>query len=1068
MGNLDLYCIPAGGSGTDLLLEEAAKKEYGTTLFVTSSRELVNKARGRNVNAANFEYLVNEVLRRLGPDNERRQLISRKTQELIVEKLLADLLKQDDGEAAYFKALAGEKSFLTALVSLISQLGRAHVTPEQLRTAFANWDTKGETGLQRSREMRQKDAAVCAVYEAYCAYMQGKHGRHGEMHLYDLEMLYGKALAVLESLSEADAAAKLPWNDIYFAGFYQFDGLSREIILALQRLCHVVVALPGERVPAGEDYRRSVFASAEDSFADLSGKSGSPEYVSSLQGGREPALDFLLQHFRLSLKDSEKVSGGDAVRIWKAADALTELRLVLRDVKQSILAGTEPQQIAIVVRRLAAYGGLRRGCDAYGIPARFPKTAALAASPVLNYAKAFLTSLDGTGRRQAQALTWFLLLPVQAQLWKIDAGAVKGRTQGRYDTDAAALFDDLVLPEEAEWLRALWQTGRSARTVETYCGLIRSLFDEARWLPQAGRLYKEGGITLESFQNLTGGCRAMGEALDHIRNDYESCGSLQRKMAPSDFSTLLAETAAELQITLQSGKKDGVVSLEASNLEEQAYDKVYVLGMLEGVFPYMKQENWIYSDQERLDLKAMGIDLPGTAQSRNDDVHFFLSACAAARKQLTFTYYQDERQCPSPYLAEVRDLFTDLPQPREEMAVPAAPDAALCPAELELAEALAGCPVPDLDPARGTLSDDALRQRVKDVIGSRFSATKLETYAKCPFKFLAQYVWSMPDERAVDEELNAADAGSLIHSTLQRFVQKHLGERNRDDEGNGLDIEQEDALWQELDGIFREQCAKLEHSGKVYDGPFWRAQKERRRKALQAWLHMELGIRVNGYGRTSKNNPSNFYFVPVGTEIDFTKTPVSLPTEAGVIELQGKIDRADVTVPLEAWMKIPKMVYLTDYKTGSVPKNDDFLNKNLQMPVYLYAAQHLLQDKEKDFYKQTNAVAGTGQPDICGGGYYKVKADGCSRTINFIYGNCKDIKIKRAQNLGKIWSAEGTEQEVTITDFDTLEKELARSVGNIVKAMDEGQFRPAPQDKCNQYCPAADICRFKVYEKGRK
>ena len=90
MGNLDLYCIPAGGSGTDLLLEEAAKKEYGTTLFVTSSRELVNKARGRNVNAANFEYLVNEVLRRLGPDNERRQLISRKTQELIVEKLLAD------------------------------------------------------------------------------------------------------------------------------------------------------------------------------------------------------------------------------------------------------------------------------------------------------------------------------------------------------------------------------------------------------------------------------------------------------------------------------------------------------------------------------------------------------------------------------------------------------------------------------------------------------------------------------------------------------------------------------------------------------------------------------------------------------------------------------------------------------------------------------------------------------------------------------------------------------------------------------------------------------------------
>lgn len=75
---------------------------------------------------------------------------------------------------------------------------------------------------------------------------------------------------------------------------------------------------------------------------------------------------------------------------------------MLRDVKRSILAGTEPRQIAIVVRRLAAYGGLRRGCDAYGIPARFPETAALAASPVLNYAKAFLAGwmVRGADRRR--------------------------------------------------------------------------------------------------------------------------------------------------------------------------------------------------------------------------------------------------------------------------------------------------------------------------------------------------------------------------------------------------------------------------------------------------------------------------------------------------------------------------------------------------------------------------------------------------------------------------------------------------------------------------------------------
>ena len=1066
MGKLVLYCIPAGGSGTDLLLAEAARKEYGTTLFVASSRELVNKAREHHVNAANFEYLVNEVLRRLGPEKGQRQLISRKTQELIVEKLLAELLRQEDGKAACFKALAGEKSFLAALVSLISQLGRAHVTREQLQAAFGNWDAKGGTGLPRPRELRSKDDAVCAVYEAYCAYMEGKHGKHGEMRLYDLEMLYGEALAVLRSLTEAEAAEKLPWKDICFAGFYQFDGLSREIILALRRWCNVVVALPGERVAAGEDYRRSVFAAAEDTFADLSGKSDFLEYVTALQGGREPALDFLLRNFRRPLRDSEKVPGGGVLRIWKAADALTELRLVLRDVKRSILAGTEPRQIAIVVRRLAAYGGLRRGCDAYGIPARFPETAALAASPVLNYAKAFLAGLDGTGRRQAEALARFLLLPVQKLMWNVNTETVKESLRTRYETDAAALFAAAVLPDEAEWLRTCWQDGQSVRTVEAYCDLIRRLCDERRWLPRAGRLYKEGGITLEAFQNLTGGCRAIGEALDHIRNDYDSCGSIQRKMAPAEFSALLAETATELQITLQSGKKDGVVILEASNLEEQAYDKVYVLGMLEGVFPYTKQENWIYSDQERLDLKAMGIDLPGTAQSYHDDVHFFLSACAAARKELTFMYYQDDRQPASPYLAEVRDLFTDFPNPGGEMEVPDTPDAALCPAELALAEALHRLPVPDLDPARGTLLNKALRDCVKAVIGNVFSATKLETYVKCPFHFLARYVWQLPEETAVDEELDALAVGSLIHKSLQLFVGKHLGELNLDAEGRGLDVTQEEALWQELDGIFTEQCDALECKGKVHDGPFWKAQKEGRRQVLQTWLHAELQYRVKGLRKPTKKDPSNFYLVPVGTEIDFKKQRIPLSTEAGDIELEGKIDRADVTVPLDAGRPVPKLIYLTDYKTGSAPKTADFLNRNLQMPIYLYATRVLLKDTAKGLYKAARKMTGTDQPDICGGGYYEVKAKESRRTNHFRFGNCQDINPGSAKSTGTVWSAEGTEEAVLVADYDTLEKELAKSVGNILKAMGDGLFRPAPQSRCDRYCPAADICRFKVYGKG--
>ena len=63
---LHLLCVPAGCSASSDFFAKALQQEYGRSMLVTSSTVLVQKARMQGVNAVNFDYLANAVLRRCG------------------------------------------------------------------------------------------------------------------------------------------------------------------------------------------------------------------------------------------------------------------------------------------------------------------------------------------------------------------------------------------------------------------------------------------------------------------------------------------------------------------------------------------------------------------------------------------------------------------------------------------------------------------------------------------------------------------------------------------------------------------------------------------------------------------------------------------------------------------------------------------------------------------------------------------------------------------------------------------------------------------------------------------
>ena len=208
-----------------------------------------------------------------------------------------------------------------------------------------------------------------------------------------------------------------------------------------------------------------------------------------------------------------------------------------------------------------------------------------------------------------------------------------------------------------------------------------------------------------------------------------------------------------------------------------------------------------------------------------------------------------------------------------------------------------------------TLRDPKILDIFKHFEGP-FSATRLETYVTCAFKYFSHKILKLESSREGRERL---DMGTLLHEVLENFY-KELSSTERADVGfweNSLSIEK--ALLKRLERIFAE---------KPFDYlPLYRQKiiHEKMKEALALFSEREAEyFKKRG-------------LVPTYFEWEFDKLPL-----APGLSLEGKIDRVDVDVA-------QKKALVVDYKLGK----RDIQKKlkqgiELQMPIYLLALEKLL------------------------------------------------------------------------------------------------------------------------------
>ncbi len=203
----------------------------------------------------------------------------------------------------------------------------------------------------------------------------------------------------------------------------------------------------------------------------------------------------------------------------------------------------------------------------------------------------------------------------------------------------------------------------------------------------------------------------------------------------------------------------------------------------------------------------------------------------------------------------------------------------------------------------------------KKLFGSsiHMSASKAETYARCPFSYFCQF--GLKAKPVNSAELDVMRRGTLVHHVLEKAVSTH---------GRGISTLSPDERMKEISALLRDYAdATLGGYDNLDKGFLFLLDRI-------ALLIDRLLSRISEEMTVCDYTPDKFELKIGGDDLG----AVNIPLEDGELSLTGFVDRVDI---FEADGKT--YIRVVDYKTGSKKFNlsDVFYGMNMQMLIYLFA-----------------------------------------------------------------------------------------------------------------------------------
>jgi ATP-dependent helicase/DNAse subunit B len=649
-----------------------------------------------------------------------------------------------------------------------------------------------------------------------------------------------------------------------------------------------------------------------------------------------------------------------------------------------------------------------------------------------------------------------------------------------------------VLQAFAEKIQAMEREGTPAvlrlrlmKLLEEFCFRqqitrpIRSVTDDEE-LPQAMLNYN----SLEALR------RAFVAAIKSIEIAVTIVSQSPADTVCSDtrLATFIEEVRRALGSQSQSfgsADRDGLRVLEATDVRGLRFRVVFIAGLVEGGFPLRASRDWIYPHEERERLKRYGLTLEDISPATllKEEHYFYQAACRATERlclSRPLTLEDDSETVASSYIDELRraiapltieaetirrdyegqnveDVSTGsglcltlvrqqerhahrgekralLPQPQiKRLLTLARNDGFLSSSALRRIEIERERAGPRFGPYDGEITDPHLLALLRQRFGAEFvhSASGLSVYGNCGYRFFGQRVLKLEPRGEAALDLQAIDAGKLLHDILRRFFERHRRQRLADLDRESL----QDELRKLADSVFDEHERVVPPLNKQ----IWKIDREIRKILLDQVLLYELEIQeqasaagvLPAYFEVAFGGMRSAARDPESTDQALELTRSTFVGEE-TMKISGQIDRVDVARD--------NTLIAYDYKLSTGSSKDDIKSgRSLQLPIYLEALERLiLPDRQ-----------------IAGGGYYVIRGGNERRNKGLHRANLLDYS-----GIGK--KAGGV---IGDEEWQQIRNDVILKIWDFLDHMRAGQFgvNPSEKQKTCRFCDFAAVCRYDRY-----
>lgn len=874
---------------------------------------------------------------------EEPNIIPEEVRPALVAEILLQMKAED--KLRSLLQIAAFHGTSASLLELIDELQRAGLSPNEL---IGN--------LKRSSCRESHLLELASVYAMYIE-------RLNELDSYDQKSL---ALAAREELF-ASGKSRIKHDLILIDGFDRISHLQAQVFAGLarqSRSCKVTF----DYLPDSE---------IEGHAASLMQRSTDYRWKDRSYDELVRNLNPRIRNFAGTSTQEQPNSSAVKVHVQSLLDPYLEMIEVAREVKEALHSRQIlPHELIVVMRSPDSYNGaIEAAFDDAGIPYFIDGSNRVVDLVPLKFIFSLLKLSENEFRRKDVAdllrspyINLEKLSMTPREVSAIDRESYNIKMIGGLDSWKTFLSkpDFVAFGEKLYTFLASLAHSEKAETTEKHVRKIEDIVDNFMIFPASDHDIRSLAAVYERES-----IRAFRRVLKVLIQEEKTLELKEENFA--HFLNRFEQLIDKSNYARPKPEAPVVTICSAELVPNICFKEMFVCGLVEGEFPrHQRAKGFLSTDEVQLWL-SFGVDIRNPRQEAGFERALFYSLTERCTARLNFSYSQfsgkGEETIPSFYLTElVESDFCKVEKlrPFETAASkPVSPREALSLALWEKGTAAAESLSSAHDSIAyrwqnlslslaAALNRSSQNKRENPYNGyleeffsigalsfsglDRWTATKINDYGKCPFRFWSSHVLGLKPRDEAEPGLNFALVGQFYHKALELFF---AARKEKSNSFEGTNSPRAD--WElQFDEAFKGALVWLENRADFRPGPYWQQEKKSLRFRLDKFLRKEIVRLQEDYA----NFQPSFFEVNFGTSAANSYPPLLIKGADGKdIVIGGSIDRIDLEPGVTfAASNAKKRARVIDYKSGSkrISAKEAELGRNLQLPIYALALERAI------------------------------------------------------------------------------------------------------------------------------